>query len=147
MVALDLPQAAKAAALLGGLFHFVVCQFEFEKVMFHFMAASVLTALGLAYNFGILSTVVIIASFNTALLASISIYRMFFHRLRKFPGPIGARLTKFHAMRLSAKHVQYNKELAKWHEQYGDIVRTGTQNKSGHGGDEVPPNVGQVLES
>ncbi|KAF2450629.1 hypothetical protein P171DRAFT_426956 [Karstenula rhodostoma CBS 690.94] len=130
MEVINLPQSAGAAALLGVLFHFVVCQIEFELVMFHFMVAFVLGALGLVYAVGFLGAAVIVTSFNTALLGSIGIYRLLFHRLRKFPGPVGAKITKFHATRLAAKDVQYYKELAKMHEKYGDIVRTGPRELS-----------------
>ncbi|KAL5398048.1 hypothetical protein PMIN06_005494 [Paraphaeosphaeria minitans] len=130
MAATGLFQEAGAAALLGVLFHLVVCQIEFELVMFHFMAASVFGALGLLYTVGFLRTAILVTSFNTALLGSIGIYRLLFHRLRKFPGPIGAKITKFHAATLAAKDVQYYKELAKMHAQYGDIVRTGPRELS-----------------
>jgi hypothetical protein len=130
METVSLPQSAGAAALLGVLFHWAICQIEFELVMFQFMAASVLGALGLVYTVGFLRAAMILTSFNTGLLGSISIYRLLFHRLRNFPGPIGAKITKFHATRLAAKEVQYYKELAKMHEQYGDFVRTGMLERS-----------------
>jgi hypothetical protein len=64
-------------------------------------------------------------SFNTGLISSMSIYRLFFHRLHHFPGPFGAKLTRFYDASLAAKNVQYNVEIRKLHEQYGDFVRTG----------------------
>ncbi|KAF3038407.1 hypothetical protein E8E11_005959 [Didymella keratinophila] len=63
--------------------------------------------------------------FNTTVLSSIAIYRLFFHRCRNFPGPLPAKITRFYAAYLSAKNIQYYKELAKAHEKYGDFVRTG----------------------
>jgi hypothetical protein len=125
METVNLPQNAGAAALLGVLFHCAICQIEFELVMFQFMAASVIGALGLVYTVGLFRAAIIVTSFNAGLLGSISIYRLLFHRLRNFSGPFGAKITKFHATRLAAKDVQYYKELERMHEQYGDIVRTG----------------------
>ncbi|KAF4545568.1 Cytochrome P450 [Lasiodiplodia theobromae] len=52
-------------------------------------------------------------------------YRLFFHRLRKFPGPFGAKLSRFYVTLTSAKKVQYHEEIKKWHEKYGDFIRTG----------------------
>lgn len=58
------------------------------------------------------------------LLGSISIYRVFFHRLRNFPGPFLASVSKFwhvaHCLD-SKNHIL----LAKLHREYGDFVRIG----------------------
>ena len=77
------------------------------------------------YAFGVGKALIFASSFNLGLLSSIAVYRLAFHRCGKFPGPTGAKVTKFYAARLSAKNVQYYSELAKMHEQYGDFVRTG----------------------
>ncbi|KAF2141924.1 uncharacterized protein K452DRAFT_249623, partial [Aplosporella prunicola CBS 121167] len=52
------------------------------------------------------------------------VYRAFFHRLRKFPGPFPAKLTKFYGVWLSRNN-QYHFEVEKLHEKYGDVLRTG----------------------
>ena len=58
------------------------------------------------------------------LLGSIGIYRVFFHRLRNFPGPFLASVSKFwhvaHCLD-SKNHIL----LAKLHREYGDFVRIG----------------------
>ena len=58
------------------------------------------------------------------LLGSIGIYRVFFHRLRDFPGPFLASISKFwhvaHCLD-SKNHIL----LAKLHRKYGDFVRIG----------------------
>ncbi|KAH7050102.1 putative cytochrome P450 [Macrophomina phaseolina] len=65
------------------------------------------------------------ALFVTGLTTSILVYRGFFHRLRKFPGPVAARFTKFYAVWLSAKEVRWHLELERLKAEYGDVVRTG----------------------
>lgn len=65
------------------------------------------------------------SSFNVGLLLSISVYRLFFHRLRRFPGPLGSKLTQFYNAYLAARDLQYNVEIGKLHDQNGDFVRTG----------------------
>lgn len=65
-----------------------------------------------------------IIGFLLSLTASVVIYRIFFHRLRKFPGPLGAKITKLHSLYLS-RNFQYQVEIEKLHKQYGDVVRTG----------------------
>jgi hypothetical protein len=116
---------AGATGLLGILFHVAIQPLEFEFVMFHFMAASVFGFTLLTYAFGFAKASICAASFNAGLLGSITLYRVALHRCRKFPGPFAAKITRFYAARLSAKDVQYYKELAKMHHQYGDFVRTG----------------------
>ncbi|KAF2759886.1 cytochrome P450 monooxygenase-like protein [Pseudovirgaria hyperparasitica] len=64
-----------------------------------------------------------------ALYSSIVVYRVFFHPLRRYPGPILARITNFwHVYKcLDAKN---HLLLEKLHEQYGPIVRVGPQELS-----------------
>ncbi|UDD59021.1 hypothetical protein AFCA_006442 [Aspergillus flavus] len=62
--------------------------------------------------------------FNTSLNTSISIYRLFVHRLHPFPGPFACKPTRFYSAFLAAKNIQYNVELKRLHKQYGNFVRT-----------------------
>ena len=64
------------------------------------------------------------AAYIIALFASIVVYRKIFHRLRKFPGPAMASVTKlWHTA--STLDCQNHLLLDKLHKQYGDFVRTG----------------------
>ncbi|KAJ5936752.1 benzoate 4-monooxygenase cytochrome P450 [Penicillium verhagenii] len=66
----------------------------------------------------------IILAYLAALFSSITIYRLFFHRLNSFPGPVWARMSKIgHVwkVRKSQNHL-FLKEMR---EKYGDFVRTG----------------------
>ncbi|KAI9151287.1 Cytochrome P469 monooxygenase [Paramyrothecium foliicola] len=65
-----------------------------------------------------------VAAYFTSLLSSIAVYRLFFHRLRKFRGPRLAALTKlWHVWkcRYSRGHIV----LEDMRRQYGSFVRTG----------------------
>lgn len=64
-------------------------------------------------------------SFAYGLLGSVLAYRVFFHRLRRFPGPLGARLSRFYALRHAARNRQMHLVLERLHEEYGDFVRVG----------------------
>lgn len=131
----DAGSTAGSAALLGVLFHQVTRNVEFELYMYHFMVLSSASFLSLIYTLvqlegqslvgALLRASIFATSFNTALLLSIATYRLVFHRCRKFPGPLLAKVSRFYAAYLSAKDVQYFKELARVHAQYGDFVRTG----------------------
>ena len=63
-------------------------------------------------------------SYFAGLFGSMLVYRAFFHRLRTYPGPFMARLSKlwFVAHTLDLKAYKKYKEL---HATYGDYVRTG----------------------
>ncbi|KAK2753551.1 hypothetical protein FQN54_007328 [Arachnomyces sp. PD_36] len=56
--------------------------------------------------------------------SSMLVYRAFFHRLRKFPGPFLARLSTFYLTSLSSD-LHLNWEVEKLHKQYGDYLRLG----------------------
>ncbi|KAJ5905858.1 uncharacterized protein N7473_002774 [Penicillium subrubescens] len=65
-----------------------------------------------------------IFGYLTALFSSITIYRVYFHRLSHFPGPKWARVTKlWHAWK--SRHRQNFLVLSELHRKYGDFVRTG----------------------
>jgi hypothetical protein len=103
--------------------------------MFHFMASYAIvftlytsTLIRFAHHSvssALLKTVIAAVSFNTTTLLSIVIYRIFFHRIRKFPGPFAAQISRFHATYIRAKHGNYYVALKAMHEKYGDFVRTG----------------------
>lgn len=70
------------------------------------------------------TSALIVLSYAASLLTSVAVYRAFFHKLRKFPGPIGARVSKFwHVGKLLGR--PNFKVLDELHQQYGDFVRTG----------------------
>lgn len=128
IVRADALDMAGAAALLGVMFHVAIQPIEFELIMFHFMATYVFAFTLLVYAFGFMKASLCTTSFTTGLLSGMALYRVALHRCRRFPGPFSAKITRFYAAKLSAKDVQYYKELAKMHQQYGDFVRTGNTN-------------------
>lgn len=58
------------------------------------------------------------------ILASMAVYRLYFHRLRSFPGPRLAALSKLWHAWLS-RNSQSHLVLDSWRQQYGAFVRTG----------------------
>ncbi|KAE8154297.1 cytochrome P450 monooxygenase [Aspergillus avenaceus] len=57
--------------------------------------------------------------------ASMLIYRWGFHRLRQFPGPFLARLSKIYLTIVTGKNMQAHEGLDRLHKDYGDYVRVG----------------------
>ncbi len=78
---------------------------------FDFVRAAVLTSL-------------FAPSYFVGLYTSITIYRLFFHPLRRFPGPFLCRLSNLYHMWLIRKSDNHL-VMRKLHEKYGPIVRTG----------------------
>lgn len=123
------------SALLGVLFHMSIQTVEFEKLMFHYLAALLVMAVGLSTLFSafghltwpqaIVKSIIIETVFNLSCLLSIGFYRLLFHRCGRFPGPMGAKLSRFWTSYTSSKNFQYYKELEKMQARYGDFVRTG----------------------
>jgi hypothetical protein len=58
------------------------------------------------------------------LLGSMAIYRLFFHRLRSFPGPRLAVLSKLWHVWL-CRDSKNHRVLESWRQKYGTFVRTG----------------------
>lgn len=74
-------------------------------------------------------------------LVSISVYRLFFHRLRHFPGPKSWAVSKFALMTTDAKGLR-PRTLEKAHRKYGDVVRTGPRELSINAPSAIPAIMG-----
>lgn len=128
-------QTAVSAAVLGLVLHLSILKpLEVEQFMYTLIASCFTLILGLLIfhifsGFPILDAFLRVALISSCLgfgvLFSMVVYRLFFHRLRNFPGPIGAKISKFYSVFLAAKTVQYHKDVARMHEKYGDFIRTG----------------------
>jgi hypothetical protein len=68
----------------------------------------------------------LVASFWISLWLWISAYRVFFHPLRKFPGPRAARLSKWWTVKQAwDTDLHYHRVQQQLQKDYGDYVRTG----------------------
>ncbi|KAL5047510.1 hypothetical protein BDW71DRAFT_213961 [Aspergillus fruticulosus] len=67
-----------------------------------------------------------ITGYVVGLFSSIITYRLFFHQLRCFPGPVGAGTTKlWHLWTLLSSSKPNHIFLQELHRRYGDFIRTG----------------------
>ncbi|KAF2122461.1 cytochrome P450 [Lophiotrema nucula] len=79
------------------------------------------------------------ATYLATLATSILIYRAFFHRLRKFPGPFAARLSKWWSLGMVVPKCQLYNNVEQLHKEYkSDIVRTGPRELSIISADAIP---------
>lgn len=72
----------------------------------------------------VLSAAVLSTVYTVTLLASIAVYRLFFHRLRHIPGPTSLKLSKWISVPMDIKGKRPERITA-IHKQYGDVVRIG----------------------
>ena len=70
------------------------------------------------------NTIFMLAAFHAALFISMTIYRMFFHPIKSFPGPVGAKVSKLWHVSHLVKTNNF-RLLDNLHVTYGDYVRTG----------------------
>lgn len=80
---------------------------------------------GLDVPASLLRTFVVVSSFNAGLFGSIFVYRVFFHRLRRFPGPFWAKVSMLWSFVAAIKRQKFYLDVAEMHEKYGDFVRVG----------------------
>lgn len=127
------------AALLAGLFahNAIFIRGEWHMRILQILAGHCLLSLLTVYlvyrddaaaSFGEASQVVAVmaAVYLGALFGSMTVYRLFFHRLSRFPGPKVAAVTKLWHIWKIRKSTNYL-FLQKLHRKYGNIIRTGEQ--------------------
>lgn len=134
----DICSLAASASLFGVILHASILRVIFvEQHLYQLLGLYLASVVTIGYSYINLTelsilqslgrTALLSISFNTGLVLSIGVYRLFFHRLRGFPGPLGSKLTRFYDTSLAAKNVQYNVEVEKMHQKYGDFIRTGQE--------------------
>lgn len=78
---------------------------------------------GLPYAASVRETVLHSTSLLTGLFGSMATYRLFYHPLKAFPGPFGARLSSLWVIKKSIPDLMFYVKLRDLHDQYGDFVR------------------------
>jgi hypothetical protein len=122
---------------LGGiLFHLVIFNFDIDSHIVPLVSAlmtvwisytlSLLTVSGWLFTDAIIHSILVAVSFNAGLWTSITLYRLFFHRTRAFPGPWKAKLSRFYAVQVHRDGLQMHLKMKELHHQYGDFVRIGS---------------------
>lgn len=115
---------AHQAVFIRGEWHFQA----FSCLLAHFFILVAVLCLFLRtagpLNTAVYAALELAVCYAAGLYLSIAAYRIFFHRLRRFPGPLLGRLTKlWHLYKCLGS--QNHLLLEQLRLQYGDIVRTG----------------------
>ncbi|KIW13029.1 hypothetical protein PV08_08216 [Exophiala spinifera] len=128
-----LPFYAAAAGVLSHWFYFIRGEHHVQGPLLLRLALVLpCLLLGGLWSYGGLDaisagtlTLKCVSLYYAALWTSILVYRIFFHRLRRFPGPFMFKTSKlWHVYKLAPNSDNY-KQLDALHRQYGDFVRTG----------------------
>lgn len=135
-------QVLQTSAILGICFHIAIARpsFEFEQYMFKFLAlAGILQLSGtyLSITYGgqsfartLVQSFLVWLGFSTGLFSSITVYRLFLHRCKAYPGPLAAKVSRLYATYLTAGDAQFYQVLGRLHEKHGDYVRVGKYGES-----------------
>lgn len=86
-----------------------------------FLAFALIADRSLAMCF--LETFRVSSSFASGLFTSTLAYRLFFHPLRSFPGPLAACVSSFWAFKKQWPDLRFYVKLQSIHDTYGDFVR------------------------
>jgi hypothetical protein len=132
----DNTHIAGTFAALGVLFHLSILTSEIDSAVGSLLIGAFLIWSGLAVAFvKILDVDFVVAiaksslsyiCFLAGLGTSTVVYRLLFHRLRNFPGPLGAKISRFHTVWVTKRTgLRYHLELERLHAEFGDFVRTG----------------------
>ncbi|KAI1842511.1 hypothetical protein JX265_012677 [Neoarthrinium moseri] len=125
------------AGLFGVFCHQVIFRsYEVDSHGWEMVLAYVNINAGLVVGYGLMGTHNLMdvimhvclagAVFLVGLYGSLLLYRAFFHRLHRFPGPFLARLSKVYQISsIINTKMQYHMHVPKLQRQYGDFIRTG----------------------
>lgn len=116
----------------------LVRPFEIDRYLYHIIFASIASFAILFANFhhysnhsiseSLFGAAAIALSFTGGFFASTFMYRAFFHRLHRFPGPFLAKISRFYAFTVAFTTLRSHTAAERVHEKYGDFVRTGKWN-------------------
>ncbi|KAF2874249.1 cytochrome P450 [Massariosphaeria phaeospora] len=81
------------------------------------------TVLGFPLGTSIKNTISLTIAVLSGLFGSMIVYRLFFHPLKSFPGPKGARVTAFWMLWQNVPDLRFYVKLRSLHNDYGDFVR------------------------
>ncbi|KAH8800595.1 cytochrome P450 [Flagelloscypha sp. PMI_526] len=124
---------------LGFAVHWGTISFEADTYVRHLIGLqTILFALLILYfsgHHGITTSIALASkatgSFHLGFWCSVILHRVFFHRLRNFPGPQAAKLSKFYVTWLSSQKSQLNLDIEELHQVYSsDFVRIGPRELS-----------------
>lgn len=124
----------QALAFIGGVLSeiLIFCKGEWDlqspKIVRSYLALqlcsiALITATGSSLSASVWETTKLSASYFVGLFGAIVTYRLFFHPLRSYPGPLGARISALWLLKQNFSHLMFYRSVPQLHSKYGDFVR------------------------
>jgi hypothetical protein len=114
------------------LHEIVLRRTEVDHLALPIIITSCITYCTIVYLAGFLSANAVSASFWVPLWLYIGVYRAFLHPLQKYPGPFGAKLSKWWTVKQNwDTDLHFHRKLQQLQREYGDYVRTGMSGERG----------------
>jgi hypothetical protein len=108
------------------LHELVLRRVEVDHLALPILAVSITAYWVLVHYTSFIAATLVAISFWIPLWLYIGVYRVFFHPLKSYPGPLGARLSRWWAVKQTwDSDLHYHKVLQHLQDEYGDYVRTG----------------------
>lgn len=108
------------------LHEYVLRRVEVDHLALLIIGSALATYWILVYYTSVSAATLVTGLFWVPLWLYISAYRAFFHPLKDFPGPFGAKLSRWWTIkRIWDSDLHYYRVLQRLQAEYGDYVRTG----------------------
>jgi hypothetical protein len=113
------------SVLAGLATNLLILHREIDFIVLHLLGLYLVAIVVLAYVLTPLAALICAACYNATLTTSILTHRLLLHRLCRFPGPLGAKVSKLWLMFQTWKKPQMHLLTDKLHKEHGDFVRVG----------------------
>lgn len=108
------------------LHELVLRRVEVDHLTLPLVVVSSCTYWVLVYYTNFVTATLVASSFWIPLWLYIGAYRAFFHPLKGYPGPLGAKLSRWWTVKQTwDSKLHYHRVLQRLQNEYGDYVRTG----------------------
>lgn len=108
------------------LHEYVLRRVEVDHLALPIIGSALATYWILVYYAGFIAATLVTSLFWVPLWLYIGAYRAFFHPLKGYPGPFGAKLSRWWTVKQNwDSDLHYHRVLQRLQAEYGDYVRTG----------------------
>ncbi|KAF1943290.1 cytochrome P450 [Clathrospora elynae] len=108
------------------LHELILRRIEVDHLALPILGLAITAYWGLLYYSSFIAALLVTSSFWVPLWLYIGAYRVFFHPLKDYPGPFGAKLSRWWTLKQTwDSSLHYHRVLQRLQSEHGDYVRTG----------------------